>query len=270
MGSIRVGMMKPVDALAKARPLLQRAMELDDSMAEAHCTLGLLKSWYDLDWAGAEHDFRVALSLDSSHLTTLLWQSLYLAAMGRHEEAIASVKRARDSEPLSPVMNMYVGVAQTHAGQYDLALRQLNQAIELDPHLYRPYMFLGRVYSILERHEDAVAAFQHALSLNPENLEALAFMGGVLADMGNREGALQTLKQVRAAESRTELGILEAGIYASLGEADEMFRLLEKALKNKGTPLYIFRLNHNFGRYKHDPRYSEFLKALGIPQFAKA
>jgi TolB-like protein len=265
MGSFRVAMMKPKDALAKARPLLQRAMELDSTMAEAHCTQGLLKSWYDLDWAGAERDFRVALSLDSSHLTTLLWQSLYLSAMGRHEEAIASVKKARDSEPLSPVMNMYVGVAQTHAGQYDLALRQLNQAIELDPHLYRPYMFLGRVYASLERHEDAIATFQHALSLNPENLEALAFMGAVMADMGNREGALEMLTKLRAAESRTELGLLEAHIYASLGDADEMFRLLDQAFKNKCAPLYVFRLQTNFGRYKHDPRYSQFLKALGIP-----
>jgi tetratricopeptide (TPR) repeat protein len=120
-------MMKPKDAIAKAAPLLQRALELDNTMAEAHCTLGLLKSWYELDWAGAEREFQVALSLDSSHLTALLWQSLYLAAMGRYEESIASVKRARESEPLSPVMNMYLGVAQTHAGQYDLALRQLSR-----------------------------------------------------------------------------------------------------------------------------------------------
>jgi len=265
MGSFRVAMMKPKDALAKARPLLQRAMELDSTMAEAHCTQGLLKSWYDLDWAGAERDFRVALSLDSSHLTTLLWQSLYLSVMGRHEESIASVKRARDSEPLSPVMNMYVGVAQTHAGQYDLALRQLKQAIELDPHLYRPYMFLGRVYANLERSEDAIATFQHALSLNPENLEAVSYMGAVMADMGNREGALQMLTRLRAAECRTELGLLEAHIHASLGEADEMFRLLDQALENKCAPLYVFRLQTNFARYKHDPRYSEFLKALGIP-----
>jgi tetratricopeptide (TPR) repeat protein len=91
-------------------------------MAEAHCTLGLLKSWYDLDWAGAEREFQIALSLDASHVTALLWQSLYLSAMRRHEESIASVQRARESEPLSPITNMYLGVAQMHAGQYDLQL----------------------------------------------------------------------------------------------------------------------------------------------------
>lgn len=269
MGSIRVGTMKPIDALAKARPLLRRAIELDDTMAEAHCTMGLLKSWYDLDWAGAERDFRTALSLDGSHLTTLLWQSLYLSAMGRHEESVASVRRARESEPLSPVMNMYLGVAQMNAGQSDLALRQLTQAIELDPHLYRPHLFLGRVYSNLERHEDAIAAYQQALELNPESLESLAYMGEAMADLGNRKSALNVLMKVRAAESRTELALLQACIYASLGEDNEMFRSLEKARENKCAPLYLFLLNFNFRRYKRDPRYCEFLRSMGVPHLAK-
>jgi TolB-like protein/lipopolysaccharide biosynthesis regulator YciM len=270
MGSIRVGIMKPLDALAKATPLLQRAMELDNNLAEAHCTLGLLKSWYDLDWAGAEQEFQVALSLDSSHLTTLLWQSLYLSAMGRHEESIASVKRARESEPLSPIMNMYLGVAQMHAGQYDLAIRQLKQAIELDLHSYRPLMFLGRAYSDLDRHEDSVAAFRQALTINPENLESLAYMGQAMADLGNRRGALNVITKVKAAESRTEPAILLACIYASLGEDSEMFRALDRALKNKSVPLYVFLLSKTFRRYESDARYHEFLRSMGVPQLVKA
>ena len=141
MGSIRVGQMKPLEALAKARSHLQRALELDETLAEAHCTLGLIKSWYDLDWKGAEHEFQVALGLDASQITALLWQSLYLSVMGRHQEAIGSVQRAREIEPLSCSVNVYLGVAQAHAGQYDLALRQIQQAIELDPGDHRSYTF---------------------------------------------------------------------------------------------------------------------------------
>ena len=82
MGSIRVGQMKPLEALAKARSHLQRALDLDETLAEAHCTLGLIKSWYDLDWDGAEREFQVALALDPSQITALLWQSLYLSVDG--------------------------------------------------------------------------------------------------------------------------------------------------------------------------------------------
>jgi TolB-like protein len=81
MGSIRLSMLKPLDALNKARTYLQRAMELDDSMAEAHCTSALIKVWYDFDWAGAEREFKIAIRLDPGQVTAMLWQSLYLAAM---------------------------------------------------------------------------------------------------------------------------------------------------------------------------------------------
>jgi serine/threonine protein kinase/Tfp pilus assembly protein PilF len=264
MGSIRVGTMKPLDALARARPLLQRALDLDDTMAEAHCTLGLMKSWYDLDWPGAEREFQVALNLDGSHLTTLLWQSLYFSAMGRHEEAIASVTRARGSEPLSPIVNMYLGMAHCNAGQYDQAIRHLKQASELDPHSYRPHMFLGRVYCELERYESAVAAFQQALSMNPENLESLAFMGQAMAELGDRKGALNILKKVKAADVTTEPALLVACIYAGLGEAAEMFRWLQRAREMKCVPLYIVVLGNAFRRYRQDPRYQEFLMSMHI------
>jgi len=108
LGSIRVGQMKPLEALSKARSHLQRALEQDETLAEAHCTLGLIKSWYDLDWKGAEHEFQVALGLDASQITALLWQSLYLSVMGRHQEALGSLQRAREIEPLSCSVNLYL------------------------------------------------------------------------------------------------------------------------------------------------------------------
>jgi TolB-like protein/Tfp pilus assembly protein PilF len=267
MGSIRVGTMKPIDALAKARPLLERAMNLDNNLAEAHCTLGLLKSWYDLDWDRAEREFQLALKLDPSHLTTLLWQSLYLSAVGRFEEAVASVKRARESEPLSPVINMYLGVIQSFAGQYDLAIRQLKQAMELDPHSYRPHVFLGRVYSGLGKHEDALASFQQAHSMNPENVEAIAYMGESMAELGNRKGALNQLKKLKATDARTETGILQAAIYASLGNDVAMYSALNEGLACKCVPMYLFRLNPNFRRYERDPRSHELLRLMGLGKF---
>ena len=181
MGSIRVGLMKPLEAIRQAQSYLQKALDLDETLAEAHCTLGLIKSWYDLDWSGAEREFNVALGLDPSQITALLWHSLCLAATGRYQEAVASVQRAREIEPLSPSVNLYLGVAQAHAGQHDLAIRQLQFTIELDPGYYRPYFFLGRSLSWLDRHEEAIAAHQKALSLRPDSIESFAYLGVALA-----------------------------------------------------------------------------------------
>lgn len=270
LGSIRVGQMKPLEALAKARSHLQRALEQDETLAEAHCTLGLIKSWYDLDWKGAEHEFQVALGLDASQITALLWQSLYLSVMGRHQEAIGSVQRAREIEPLSCNVNLYLGVAQTHGGRYDLALRQIQQAIELDPGYYRSYMFLGRSLASVDRHDEAIAAFQKALSLTPDNLESLAFLGVSAAAKGDRQRALDIVNEVRAAEDRTEPAVLIAGIYASLGLATEMYEWLERAFALKSTPIYVVVLSEEFRAYRTDPRYHSFLTSIGLSHLARA
>jgi len=270
MGSVRLGMLKPFEALKKARTYLQRAMDLDYTMAEAHCTSALIKIWYDFDWAGAEREFKVAISLDPGQVTALLWQSLYLSAMGRHQEAIASVQRARDSEPLSSIVNIYLGVAQANAGQYDLAIRQLNQTIELDPHNYRTYMFLGWALSGAARYQNAIAEFKKALSINPDNLEALAFTGVAKAAAGDRPGALMVLELVVAAESRTEPAILVACIYASLGDDSQMFNWLQKAVEKKSTPIYMVFFNECFRKYESDPRFHSFLDSIGLSHRAKS
>jgi tetratricopeptide (TPR) repeat protein len=268
MGSVRVGMAKPLDALTEARTYLNRAMELDDTLAEAHCTSGLIKSWYEFDWVGAEREFQLALRLDPGQVTALLWQSLYLSAMGRHSEAIASMQRARESEPLSPGVNMYLGVAQTHAGQYDLAIRQLNQAIELDPHYYRPYMFLGRALAFVGHHQEAITSFQKALTINPDNLEALAYIGLSKAATGHQQDALGIMERVAAAEGRTEPAVLVASIYAGLGDASQMFEWLQRAVERRSTPIYIALISWEFRPYASDPRFHNFLGSIGLPKLA--
>ena len=258
------------EALAKARTYLQRAMELDDTMAEAHCTSALIKIWYDFDWPGAEREFKVAIGLDPGQVTALLWQSLYLSAMGRHQEAIASVQRARDSEPLSTIVNMYLGVAQTHAGQYDLGIRQLNQTIELDPNNYRTFMFLGRTLAWAGRNDEAMAAFQKALSINPDNLEALAFMGALKAGAGDRQGALKIMKRVVAAGAKSEPAILVAHILAKLGEASQMFEWLQRSVEQRSTPIYLVLICEEFRPFRSDPRFHSILASIGLSHLARS
>jgi TolB-like protein/Tfp pilus assembly protein PilF len=270
IGSIRVGQMKPLEALVKARTHLERALELDETLAEAHCTLGLIKSWYDWDWDGAGREFQIALGLDPSQITALLWQSLYLSAMGKGQEAVNSVLRAREIEPLSVNVNLYLGVAQTHAGQYDLALRQIQQSIELDPGYYRSYFFLGRNLACLERYEEAIAACQKALSLTPDNLESLALLGVAMAGQGDRRRALNIAKKVKAGEDRTEPAVLIAGIYAKLGLEDEMYAWLKRAIEVKSTPIYVAVISKEFHPYRTQPRFESFLSTIGLLQRARA
>jgi len=269
MGSVRVGQMKPLEALAKAHSYLQQALDLDETLAEAHCTLGLIKSWYDWDWDGAGREFQAALALDPSQITALIWQSLYLSAVGKPLEAIGSMQRAKEIEPLSITVNLYLGVAQTHAGQQDLALRQLQQCVELEPGYYRSHFFLGRNLAWLGRYDEAVEAFEKALSLTPDNIEALAFMGAALAGKGQRQRALEVVKKVRAEGERTEPAVLIAAIYASLGLAAEMYEWLERAVAVKSTPIYIATISNQFDPYRAEARFHKFLASIGLSHLAR-
>ncbi|MGH9590338.1 MAG: winged helix-turn-helix domain-containing tetratricopeptide repeat protein [Terracidiphilus sp.] len=270
MGSFRVGQMKPLEALAKSRLHLQKALDLDQTLAEAHCTLGLLKSWYDWDWSGADREFQAALALDPSQVTAMIWQSLLFSALGRHKESIDSMQRAREIEPLSPNVNLYLGVAQINAGQYDLGIRQVHKSIELDPGYYRPYFFLGRGLNSIERYDEAVAAIQKAISLAPGQIELLACLGAALAGNGDREGALRMVEEVRKAEDRTEPAVLIASIYGQLGMPDEMFEWLDRAIEVKCTPIYVAVISLEFAPYFSDPRFHRFLGSIGLSHLRRA
>ncbi|HVC47080.1 MAG TPA: winged helix-turn-helix domain-containing protein [Terracidiphilus sp.] len=264
MGSFRVGQMKPLEALAQAHSHLQRALDLDETLAEAHCTLGLIKSWYDWDWNGAGREFQAALALDPSQITALIWQSLLFQATGRHKESIASVQLAREIEPLSTSVNLYLGVAQANAGQHDLAVRQLQQCIELDPGFYRPYLFLGRSLAWFERYDEAIAVIEKGRSLSPDGIESLAWLASALAGKGDRKRALELVSQIQASGERTEPAVLIAAVYARLGMATNMFEWLERAVVVKSTPIYVGIICYEFIPYFKDPRYHSFLDSIGL------
>jgi TolB-like protein/Tfp pilus assembly protein PilF len=270
MGSIRVGTMKPLEALSQARTHLQRALDLDETLADAHCTQALIKSWYEYDWAGAEKEFQAALALEPGLITALLWQSLYLSAVGRHLDAVASVQRARDIEPLSASVNLYLGVAQHHAGQYDLALRQMRQSIEIDPNYYRSHMFMGRNLCWLHRYDEAIAEHQRALELAPASIEVLTMLAVAHGSKGERQRALTLLERVRAAGERTDPSVMVAMVYAALGEVDEMFKAIKRAVVQKSVPIYIIRISEEFRPYHSDPRYKEFLTSVGLQSLDRA
>jgi tetratricopeptide (TPR) repeat protein len=164
---------------------------------------------------------------------------------------------------------MYLGLAQSHAGQYDLGIRQLNQTIELVPHNYRSFFILERSLSAVDRFEEAIAALQKALSINPDNLEALAFLASAKAAAGDRQEALRIMKQVVAAESRTSPAILVAHIYARLGDVEQMYDWLRKAMEQKSVPIYLVLLSDEFRPYRSELRFHSFLESVGLSHLAK-
>ena len=265
MGSIRIALLSPTEALLKAKPMAVRALELDDHLPEAHNALALIKCWYEMDWKGADAEFRQALALDPDNVTHAPWYSIFLVAIGEIERALSEIHRAREIDPLSPFINTYVGALYLNAGKPDLAERHLQETIPLDPSYYRPYMFLGETLLSVQRLDEALAVFLQAQSRAPRNLEVIGFIGAVQAQMGNDSDARATLKHlIEAAGEKFDPSLFAAMVHAALGEADKAFELIERAIERRFSPIYLLRWL-SFNSLQNDPRYASCLKRIGLP-----
>ena len=271
MGSVRVALLTSAEAAAKAKPMAARALDLDDALPEAHNALALIKCWYEWDWDGAGREFRRALALDPDSVTHAPWYGMYLIAIGEPEKALAEIHRAREIDPLSPILNTYVGAIQLNVGQYDLAVRHLRDTIPLETSYYRPYFFLGLALRGLGRYAEAFSALHEAHARTSENMEVAGFIGQLQADTGDREGAIATVNRLIALrESRFDPALLIAMIYAGLGEIDTAFAWVDRAIERRTSPIYLLRLSSMFEGLQGDPRYRSCLLRIGLPPFPAA
>jgi TolB-like protein/Tfp pilus assembly protein PilF len=265
MGSIRIALLTPTEALLKAKPMAVRALELDDALPEAHNALALVKCWYEMDWSGADAEFRQALALNPDNVTHAPWYSVYLTAVDECERALAEIYRAREIDPLSPIINAYVGIIHLFSGQPEPAVQRLEEAIPLDPSYYRPYMFLGQTLLALRRYAEALDALRKAQTRAPRNLEVIGLMGAVQAQMGDIAEARTTLgRLIEAAGEKFDPSLFAAAIYAPLGEIDKALESIECAIERRFNPIYLVRLIGFDALYTY-PRYLACLRRIGLP-----
>ena len=168
-------------------------------------------------------------------------------------------------DPLSPVINTYLGSIQFHPGDPELSIRLLREAIRLDASYYRPYFFLGQGLWLMGRPAEALQALGQARERAPRNLEVIAFTGGVQAEMGDGHGARVALKDLLAtAGPNYDPSLFAAIIHAALGEIDTALECLERAVDRRFNPIYLLRLDP-FHVLRNEPRFRSCLQRVGLP-----
>ncbi len=172
------------EAYAKAREAATRALELDETLGEAHNALATAKADYDWDWPGAEREFKRAIELNPGYATTHQWYGRMLSELGRHEEALAEIKRAQQLDPLSLIINAVSGRILLYAGREDLAIEQLRKTLEIDPNFAHAHQFLGYAYVRKGMFGEAIAEFQRAITLSPNFTQYQAGLGHAYARAG--------------------------------------------------------------------------------------
>ena len=255
------------DAVPKAKAAALKALELDDSLAEAHASLAALKEDYDWDWPGAEKEFKRALELNPSYATSHQWYAEFLAEMGRFNEAVDEITRARELDPLSLIVNTVVGEIFYESRQNDQAIQQLRRTLELDPNFAEAHRLLGETYLQLSKHDEAVAELQTALALSGGSVQNEAFLGQAYGLAGRKSEARAVLNRLKAQSAQAYVSPADLSlVYAGLGENNQALRLLEKACKRRLPSMVNLKVDPSLDNLRSDPRFQDLLHQVGFPQ----
>jgi TolB-like protein/Tfp pilus assembly protein PilF len=255
----------PEDAFPKAEAAARKALELDSTLAEPHATLGFVKMYYTWDWPAADHEFRLAIARNPSYGTAHEWYGLFLAAMGRYDEALAEERRAQALDPLSIAVASTTGWVLHYSGRQDEAERVLRTALRADSALALGSLYLGRVYQAKGQLDSAVAKFEAAGPLRLW-VPTIAGLGNVYGLEGRRVEALGELRRLDSL-SRTQYvtSYAVALIHTALGQPDSAFAWLDRAVEERTHWLVWLNRDLRWEPLRGDPRFASLVRRVGLP-----
>jgi len=222
----------PQDSIPQARVAAKKALELDNTLAEAHASSGRILSGYDYDFERAIAEFERAIQLNPNYATSYHWISNGpLTARGEFDRAITEGKRAVELDPLSMIDNADLGQIYFYARRYDEAISQVGKAIEIDPHSYLAHYYLGQIYQLQGHLTEAIAEYQKAVELD-DDPQALAFLGQAQARIGQHDKAQKILSRMtEEAKSRYVSAYSFALMFIALGDKERAIDALERAYR---------------------------------------
>jgi len=253
------------ETMPKAEAAANKALELDATLAEARAVLGLIKSEFEWDWAGAEREFKLAIELDPSNPTARHWHTLLLLHLGRLDEALAEIKRAQKLDPLSLVINTVMGDALYLRREYDGAISQHKKTLELDPGFAVAHFHLGVVYAAHGKLDEAITESQKARALTGSGPYGLANLGYCHARAGRRSEAAKIVNDLLDLSGQGySVSFDIAQIYLGLDDKDKTFEWLEKAYQERPQFLLYLKTQPLWDGLRSDSRFTALLKKMGL------
>lgn len=257
------GEMSPIEMMPKAKAMANKAIELDDRLAEAHANLGHIHLWYDWDWQAAERQHKRALELDPNSPDTLQFYAHLLSTLGRHAKALANIKRARELDPLNMRVNAIEGMLLTYAGNVDAAVAKLQRTLELEPNHRIALMMAARAYIDKGMFAEAIAATGKAREVAPFSTEPIAYGAYALAKSGKRADAQAGLDELfKIANTRYVPPYHVALVYNALGESEKALDYLEKAFTEKDVRMVWLKVEPKWNNLRNEPRFIALMKRM--------
>jgi serine/threonine protein kinase/tetratricopeptide (TPR) repeat protein len=256
----------PKEAFPKGKAAAMTALKLDPELAEAHAPLAAVLWLHDWQWDEAQTEFERSLELCPTYATANHWYAEYVMTMGRHEEAMARMKKTHALDPLWLIINVAVGWAFYNARRYDEGIEQLRRTIELEPNYPVTYWILGLLLRKTGRYDLAIAEGEKGVKLSGGSPLMRAALAQTLGTAGRTAEARQILDDLtKLAKQKYVAPYVFAGIHIGLGENDRTIEYLEKSFEEHSHWLIYLHIDPGMDGLRDDPRFQSLLGRVGLP-----
>ncbi|MEJ7699710.1 MAG: tetratricopeptide repeat protein [Pyrinomonadaceae bacterium] len=255
----------PTEFFPKAKAAAQKALEIDDRLAEAHAVLGWVIFWYDWDWNAAENQDRRAIELNPNSADAHEVYAHLLSNTGRHAEALAEMKLARELDPLNLRINALEGQFLLHAGQTDEALARLQKTFELSPNFWLAHNMAASAYIEKEMYSEAIAEARQAREFSGVSSHPLAFSGYALAKSGRTAEARAVLDELsKLSTERYVPPYYIALIHNGLGEGEQALTWLERGFEQRDAKMVFLKVEPKWNNLRNEPRFIELMRRMNF------
>ena len=248
-----------------AKEYALRALEIDETIAEAHATLGFIGWHYEWDWAASEKEFKRAIELNPSYATAHQWYAHLLIALGRMDESIAEIKRARALDPLSAIINQDTAEILFYARRFDEAIDAGRKTLELNremtPNSIDVLSLVALSYYYKGMHEEYILRLQEIVTLSKRDARSLQILAAAYFHLGRKSDGESILAELRRRGESTKVDR-----YWAFGEKDEVFEKMELEYKNRAAVLTLINVSPQYDALQTDPRFKDYVRKVGLPQ----
>jgi tetratricopeptide (TPR) repeat protein len=256
---------RPDDVFPKAKQAVAKALELDSSLAEAHGTQAYILTYYDRDWAAAQREFQEALALNPNDATVHHRYSRYLSSLGRVEEALSEIERARLLDPNALVINANVGLIYYFGRQYDRAIEELQKVLRDHPDFSTANWGLGLAYEQKGKYDQALPEFQKAAERRGPN--ALASLGHIYGLIGREKEAKEILNELSTRAGQENLSEYQlAVVHIGLRDTEAAMESLQRAYREHSTLMNYVKMDPRFDPLRGNPQFQDLLRRMNFPQ----
>ena len=259
------GLEPPTEAWPKAKAAVTNALAADDTLAEAHASMGLIRMWFDWDWKEAEREYLRAIELKPGNALPRVQYNLLLVQTGRFEEAEQQIRTALAVDPLSVPSNMYLAGVFHYRREYDRSLEQCHRALDLDANDIEAHVVMGLNYEQKRMYPEAIAEMEKARELSGNNPLILGPLGSCYGGSGDKAQVMKLLDELNAAAQQAYVAPISwVMLYLGMGEIDSAFEWLQKAAEARDPLLCYLKVGPIYDPIRDDPRYACLLQRIGL------